>query len=82
MKYNCCHSWKLVGKDIYQCDLCKISSNTIFYESEFEHECVHSWKIIGQDEHLGYIRTISENSLGSKETLNEIYQCEFCKITN
>lgn len=81
MRFECCHSWKYIGKDIFQCDFCHMTSIEEIYKTELEHNCNHSWKIAGNDIHLGYLRTYSENSEKFKEKMNEIYQCEFCKKT-
>lgn len=81
MIYTCYHSWKLVGKDIYQCDICKISSKEEVNESNYNCNCNHSWKIVGTDLYKGYTRTYSENRQIFKESSNEIFQCDFCKAT-
>ena len=81
MNYICYHSWKLIGKDIRQCDFCKITSKEELDKSENIHTCNHSWKIVGTDPHTGYIRTYSENRQIFKESSTEIYHCEFCKAS-
>jgi len=81
MKFDCYHSWKYIGKDIFQCDFCRMTSTEEIYKTELEYNCNHSWKIVGNDICLGYVRTYSDNSEKFKEKMNEIYQCEFCKKT-